>query len=357
MGLLDLKKLKEEEYRIYLILIIWVLVGFTIYQFSELLPGSVIFDTIGAIIFLPLMGICIVFFLAALVSKKKIHEFSKKRILFHFIFAIPFIVLLVYIGVYLYWLALIYYIIITAFFTMYYFFKIGVKFENKIGASQSSLSRFFQWCLLVGGTICSVVIVIASVLILDFGLNYTIDSSTFNIYPIIVILIILIIFLSVIAGLLHLRGSLHSWLGIFLLGVAIYSAYLIYSVVSSAQVDSGSNIYSAPIRIALYFVDLILLLISFDSLLSEKFEFIARRFKLLGSDTIMIWLIFCTAAYQFAVGNPTMEIIFVKNIVVFLLFIPLLLFLGLYGLLKYGKKKEGKMEEESEMEDNPEQSD
>ncbi len=345
MGLLDLKKLKEVEYRIYLILIIWVLVGFTIYEFSKLLPYSVIFDTIGAIIFLPLMGVCVVLYLAALVSRKKIHEFSKKRMLFHFIFAIPFIVLLLYIAVYLFWLALIYYVVITAFFTMYNFYKMGVKFENKIGHSQSSLSRFLQWCLLVGGTISSVVIVVASVLILDYGLNYTIDNTTFNVYPIVLILVILIVFLTVIAGLLHLRGSLHSWLGIFLVGVAIYSAYLMYSVVSSAQVDSGSNIYSAPIRIALYFVDLILLLMSFGSLLGERFEFITKKFKLLGSDTIMIWLIFCTAAYQFAVGNPTMEITFVKNIVVFLLFIPLLLFLGLFGLLKYGKKKEGKIEE------------
>ncbi len=48
MGLKDLKLLKEKENRLYLILILWLLIGFTIFQFEVLF-------VVGYIVFIPLI--------------------------------------------------------------------------------------------------------------------------------------------------------------------------------------------------------------------------------------------------------------------------------------------------------------
>ena len=93
MGFSELKLLFNKEYRVYLILIIWLLIGFTIYQFQ-----GEIFMIIGTIIFLPLMAITLIFLLVALFFKKRIHEMSFKRLIIHILIALPFMVLIFYIG-------------------------------------------------------------------------------------------------------------------------------------------------------------------------------------------------------------------------------------------------------------------
>ena len=50
----ELKKLiTEKEYRLYLVLVIWLLVGFTLLQFSQVIPIWV-----AMVIYLPLLGFC-----------------------------------------------------------------------------------------------------------------------------------------------------------------------------------------------------------------------------------------------------------------------------------------------------------
>ena len=73
-------------------------------------------------------------------------------------------------------------------------------------------------------------------------------------------------------------------------------------------------------------------------LLGEKAEIIGDKIKIFGADTIIIWLIMSVASYEFAKGMPDMNIAMFKTIVVFVLFIPLIFLLGLYGMKNYEKK-------------------
>ena len=72
MAFKDLLLLKEKEYRLYLILIIWLIVGFTFFQFEVLYLA-------GVVVFVPLMALSYVLFLTSLVSyKKKLRDMSRK---------------------------------------------------------------------------------------------------------------------------------------------------------------------------------------------------------------------------------------------------------------------------------------
>ena len=197
-----LKKLKDVENRLYLVLILWVIIGFTMYRF---LP-----PVAAVIIFLPLIGICVVLFLVSIISRKKVNEFSKKRMLIHFILAIPFVVILLYIAVYLFYLALFSYVLITAVFTIYNCYKIGTDIHDKFSKLRSPLNKVFQWGLLVIGVVLSIGIIFGTNFILENVLDYVIDATTFNPYGLAWILTIIIVFFTVIALILASRGSLNS---------------------------------------------------------------------------------------------------------------------------------------------------
>ncbi|MHA1805314.1 MAG: hypothetical protein ACTSU4_12430 [Promethearchaeota archaeon] len=329
MSFSNLKKLSEGKNKVYLVLTIWTLIG---YIFFEFLPPLV-----GVIVFLPLMGVCLIFFFASLFSRKKVHEFTTKRIIFHLIIALPFIVLLVYIGIYLFYVAFVSYMIITAFFTVYSFYRLGVKVHETIEKFPKVLKEIAKWSVFLGGCIISVILIFATAFILINLLGYTIDENQFNVYGVALFLVIIIILLTVIALIVNMRGILNTWIGVFFLGVAIYAAYQMYSISSNLQPDTGTG-QPLAVQLILFFGNLLLLLNSFGNLLGEQSEFLKNKLKIFGWDTVLLWLMFSTASYRFAEGLPGIEASLFKSIVVFLLFIPLTFFLGIYGMNFYIKK-------------------
>ncbi len=324
----NLKKLTQGKNNIYLILVIWTLIGFTV---NEFLPPLV-----SVIIFLPLMAICLIFFFASLFTRKTVDQFSNKRIFLHVIITLPFIIILFYIGIYLFYVSFISYIFLTAFFTMYTCYKTGVKIYDGTNKLPRGVKEFSQWSIFLGGTVISIAIIYGTAFVLHNLLGYTIDETTFNPYGIAWILIISIIILAVVTGILNLRGAFNSWIGVFFLGVAVYAGYQMYSITSALQPDDGSG-YAMAITVVIFIGNLILILNSFGNLLGEQSELLASKLRIFKWDTILLWLMFSTASFRFAEALPNMEASLFKNIAVFILFVPLMIFLAFYGMNYYMK--------------------
>ncbi|TFG09565.1 MAG: hypothetical protein EU535_08965 [Promethearchaeota archaeon] len=325
MAFKDLKLLLEKENRIFLILVIWVIIGYILYQFLPFI--------VGAIIFLPLIVLCVFLFFAAMTSRKKISEISKLRWILNAILTIIFINAFIFLGFVLLILALLSYILITTIFTMNSFLNLGLSLDQKIEKLPSKLKKFDRWGILVGGIVGSIVLIITTGAVLE-----VLMGKDFNpIVPSIAISLV-IAFLGIIGiYVANHKGKLNAWLGIFCIWVAIYSVYLLYSVLSDLTSDEASTGYSRIITLLLFFFNLFILVYSISGLIGPKAQIIKEKLKFIGADTLLIWLIFAIASYEFAKGLPTMDISLFKNIAVFVLFIPLTFLMGVYGIRNYEK--------------------
>ncbi|MHA1688733.1 MAG: hypothetical protein ACTSUN_05270, partial [Promethearchaeota archaeon] len=183
----------------------------------------------------------------------------------------------------------------------------------------------------------SIILLFGTAFVLKNLLGYSIDENQFNVYGIALILVIIIILLTVIALIINMRGILNTWIGVFFLGIAVYAAYQMYSISSNLQPDTGTG-QPLAVQLIIFFGNFLLLLNSFGNLLGEQSEILKNKLRVFGWDTILLWLMFSTASYRFAEGLPGIEASLFKSIVVFLLFIPLTFFLGIYGINFYIKK-------------------
>ena len=121
------------------------------------------------------------------------------------------------------------------------------------------------------------------------------------------------------------------------------------------DVSNVSPLLDNPLTYALIFAfELILILYTISVLIGSKAEIILdlKVFKPIKPDGILIFLILSKVAYEF--GDILLadyeyggaNIVLLKNVAVFWLFIPLMVFMGLYGIASYGKiKRERKTEQ------------
>ncbi|MBD3255395.1 MAG: zinc-ribbon domain-containing protein [Candidatus Lokiarchaeota archaeon] len=354
MGFKDLKLLKEKENRIYLILIIWLLVAFTFIQFEILIIA-------GIVIFLPLIILSFILMVTSFLSFKRLEEMSRKRIFISILIAIPFLILFFRIVLVLFYFAIISYVVITSIFTMFYFYRLGLQIDEYLLKLPSSIRRFERWAFFIGGTVGSIVLLIGASIIAEIITGGTGQAVGFNTSIVALAIVLIIIFLGSIGGLLSLRGRLNSWMGIFFIWIAIYSIYLMISIIYGSS-STGSGVSSnIPIQIVLFVFSLFLILSTTGSIIGERTQLIQKKLKIFKSDTILLWLFFSMASYEFASGAvQTGEVDILKYIVIYVLFIPLLFLMGIYGLMNYGKirrersvkqleqeaKKEGVIEKE-----------
>ena len=75
-------------------------------------------------------------------------------------------------------------------------------------------------------------------------------------------------------------------------------------------------------KLILYIFDLFLILFTIGSLVGKRSELISKKLRV-KSNSILIWLIFSKAAYEFASALPEMNIASIRAIGGFILFIPL----------------------------------
>ncbi|MHA1491238.1 MAG: hypothetical protein ACTSRI_16510 [Promethearchaeota archaeon] len=328
MGFKDLKKLGEKENRLFLILIIWLLIGFTLFQFSTV-------QIYGLIVFLPLLGVCLVLSFAAFILRKNLKELPFKNIFIYCLIALPLMIIFIYISLILFIIAIFSYIFITSAFSIYNCYIFGIKIDEKIYQWPRIISFFVRWGEFIGGILIAVVIL---VWVYTIGLIYgfTINPIGVAFASISIVIIILIVILSVFAGIFIIIGRLNAWLGIYYIWVAFYSMYLMFSAFYNLGELVGMNIFIY--KLILYIFDLFLILFTIGSLVGKRSELISKKLHV-KSDSILIWLIFSKAAYEFASTLPDMNIETIRAIGGFILFLPLMFIMGLYGVFHYGKLK------------------
>ena len=333
MGLGDLKLLKEENHRIYLILILWLVIGFTLLQFEATAIA-------GIIIFIPLVVLSFVLFLVALLSFKNLAEMSRKRLIISIIIAIILTLLFFNIALFvfsvLFIIAIISYIVITAIFTMYYFYELGVKIDDYLYKLPGSLAKFERRSFFIGGIIISIAALVGASIAAEAITGGTQENVGINTSVIAIVIIIVIIILSIIGGIqARSQGRLHAWMGIFFVFVAIYTIYLMISIIYT-KISEGGGTSSIPTLILLYIFNLFLLLNTIGSLIGDKAQVIKEKLKIFGSDVILMWLIFSVASFQFASGGiEESELDLLRTVIIYVLFIPFLIIIGVYGIYNY----------------------
>ena len=155
-----------------------------------------------------------------------------------------------------------------------------------------------------------------------------------------VIIAVIMIALALIGILTLFAKKLNAWLGIFLVLVSIFTAYLmIYAFYTLGS--SGDTTYDLWIQIVLYLCEIFLIVYTTLTIIGEKTEVISKKLKFIKPDVILMWLIFSKAAYVLATAaDPRIPAEEINVILSFLLFMPLLIIAGIYGIIKYKKVKQ-----------------
>ena len=328
----DLKKIIEKENRLFLILVILLIIGFTFSQFGLL--------GYGTYIFIFLLGICMVLFIAALIFQIDLKHLSHKQIILYLIiaFAITFLLIIrIYLGQLLFQgffiVGIVSYVAITSIFSMYYCYQLGVSWDEKI---YKKGYKWLRWLIFLGSTIFSLIFMLL-ISRLGIALQEGDIEVDFAFGVVAIIITIIVIFLAIIGGLYVLKGKLNAWLGIFFIWVSIYTLYLMLNAYFTLSTSESQ--YGLALRIALYLFDLFLILYTIGKLIGERSDIISKNLKFIKADAILIFLIFSKAAYEFGATEITaIDASRFGAIWGFVLFIPLLFITGLYGIITYSKK-------------------
>ena len=334
MVFTDLKKIIEKENRLFLILVILLIIGFTFSQFGLL--------GFGTYIFLFLLGICIVLFISALIFKIDLKHLSYKQIILYLILtgAITFLLIMRFFLGHLFFqgffiLGIVAYVAITATFLMYSCYQLGVSWDEKIN---NKGWMWLRWLVFLGGTLIAIIFML-SISRLGIALQNRDSEIQFAFGVFALILTVIVIFFAILGGLFVLKKKLNAWLGIFFIWVSIYTLYLMLTAYFT--LSSSESQYSLPVTIALYLFDLFLILYTIGKLMGERSDLISKRVKVIKSDAILIFLIFSKAAYEFGASEITaIDASRFGAIWGFLLFIPLLIITGLYGIITYSKRND-----------------
>ena len=340
MVVAELKKLfSEKEYRLFLVLFLWLLIGFTLFQFTDILPVWIAF-----VVFLPLLVICAILFIMSFVFRTDIKELSFKKIVIYLLIALVlfllFVVIIAMIIIVLFMLAIISYVIITATFYMYGCYDGAVDLDDKILEMKGAKKPILRWSLFLGSTLISLVLMVIILNIAVHQMGRTTGEVQFSFDRMVILMVVLMLFLLVLGILFLFKGSLNAWLGLFFLFCCIYYLYLVISAYN-LLISGGAKTTDIGARIALYIFDVLLIIYTTATLIGKKTEVISEKVKFIKPDGILMWLIFSKASYEFAAAafSETMNITVFNALAGLVIFTVLFLIAGLYGIISYGKRK------------------
>lgn len=363
MEIIDnLKKIfKKENWRLA-ILVLWLLVGVIVIQF---LPIA------GIIIFLPYLTFLMFLFLLSLGTRKNIMEYPTWKIVLLLVISLPLMILLAIILIALFAISIVSYFFFTSWFILYACYLIGIGIEKKLLKLPRSRT-FIRTVIFFGGIFGSLLLLYLFIIgptLFDFSLISTVEVPLFlNLAYLVVGCVI--IGLAIFGIILMFKRIFNAWLGTFFILVVIYTLFLVVKIYIGLDDGGGSNTaQSIWTDIGMLIVDLVIILYSLSTLMGKNAELLAKRFKRMGIDTAIIWLIFSKVSYEFihhfpytlfeAINIPWIQFLtrlnndvinFWKNVAVLLFFIVLLLVIGIYEIRKYTKQqKELKIEVKSEV--------
>ncbi|MFW9818752.1 MAG: hypothetical protein ACFFE5_04000, partial [Candidatus Thorarchaeota archaeon] len=288
-----------------------------------------------------------------------IMEYPIWKIVLLLIVSLPLLFLLAIILIALFFISIVSYFFFTSWFILYGCYLIGIGIEKKLLKFPRSRS-FIRTIIFfggIGGSLLLLYLFLIGPTLFDFSLISTEEVPLFlNLSYVVVGCVI--IGLAVYAIILMFKKSFNAWLGIFFILVAVYTLFLVVKIYLGLD-DAGTNTaQSIWTDIGLLIVDLAIILYVISTLLGKNAELLAQRFKHIGIDTAIIWLIFSKVSYEFLRYFPynifetmnfpfsqflsdlnTDQINYYKNVAVLVFFIILLLVIGIYEIRKYSKQQ------------------
>ena len=353
MGISDLKKLKERENIPYLILTAWLCVGIMLFQIRYLVPGFAqrfVPPGAGFIVFLPLLGLCLVLFIISSVFRIEVKELSLGKKLLIFFISIILALPLVFItrGIFssIFRIALFFYVFISFVFSVYECYLLGLEMDEKIYDMSGKMKHVYRYLLYFGGTLISILIMIQVIRMRKFWATRSDNLANFIIFFANTIIIAILV-LAAIGILFLFTGRLNAWMGLFFIWSAIFAVYLMVRALYAMGAPKDHP-YHLWIRIALFVFEVLFILYTVGTLIGKRSEMISDKVKIFRADSIIFFLLFTKASYEYADdGLHGTNVDILSSIIGFYIFIPLLIIAALYGMLRYGKtKKERKLKKE-----------
>ncbi|UCD01144.1 MAG: hypothetical protein JSV23_09710 [Promethearchaeota archaeon] len=346
----NLKKLfKKENWRL-LALVIWLFIGVTIIQFLPL---------VGIFIFLPFLTFLMFLYLLSLISKKNVMEYPPWKIVLLLVLSLPVLLLLSIVLIILFAFSIISYFFFTSWFILYACYLTGIGLDRKLLKYPKSRT-FLRIIIFFGGLVGSLLLLYLFMIgptLFDFSAISTVEFPLF-LNLVYVIVGGTLVGLAILGIVLMFKRIFNAWLGIFFILVAVYTLFLVVKIYLGLDESNIETIPSIWATIGTLVVDLLILLYALSTLMGSNAEFLTKRFKRMGIDTALLWLIFSKVAYEFIhhfpyslfeqiqipwinvlkdLDNDTINL--AKNVAVLVFFIILILIIGIYEIRKYTREQ------------------
>ncbi|MFX1257138.1 MAG: hypothetical protein ACFFAN_04735 [Promethearchaeota archaeon] len=324
MGFADLKELTKKKNKVFLWIVVWLLVGIFL---------SAFFPFWGIYALTLLIGLCATMFVLSILGLdlRNMKFFTFILILVISILLAFFLLLWNQVIFYLFFAAIVSYILITAGFGLYGCYAGGKDVDEIIYTKfPSPLNHITRWLEFLGGIFLGLLII-----------YLTFIFTGGQLFLITWVIIISILVLAGICILFLLTGRFNAWLGTFSIYVGIYFFYLVVSLLYASTIYSQTGAYPIVIRLIIATLDILILLYTIGTLIGERAEIISKKVKVLKPETILMWLIFSKACYELAILLDP-NITSLKNQWVLFIFAVLLGIVGLIGIISYKKYRKKK---------------
>jgi len=363
MGFSDIKKLREKENRIFLILLIWFLIAFAVMEISKLLN----YPIVGIVFYFPLLGFTLFLWFISF-SNIEIRGYTLKRllllVLIEFLLVIVFVVLIIFFMI----ISVFTYVFFTSFFSLYGCYQMGKELDERLYYRKHSW--FWRSIEFFGGLGLSVILLLVFL--------FATWEATRIVGVTDIIIVAYIVVLIVIAGLTlytfvsSVKMKFNAWLGPFFLLITFYTFYLVLRIFMGFTSGTGTSsnttgdLTTTGTFIALLFLDLFILIYSVSCILGSQGKILAEKIPRFKQDTLLLWLIFSKISWEYAsnfpygtlgiaqlIGLESVQILgsllrLVVSVSILIIFIVLIVVFGVKGIRIYGdeieKMKSGKQE-------------
>ncbi len=291
-------------------------------------------------------------------------EYPVWKIVLFLVISLPLLLLLAIILIALFAISIVSYFFFTSWFILYACYLVGIGIETKLFKRPRS-RPYIRTMMFLGGVIGSLLLLYLFIIgptIFDLSLIST-EAVPWWLNLAYIVVGCVIIGLTIFGLILMFKRIFNTWLGIFFILVAGYTLFLVVKIYLGLD-DSTNTAQSIWTEIGMLIVDLGIILYTLSTLMGKNAELLVKRFKRMGIDTAIIWLIFSKVSYEFIRYFPyeilqninipfggflsslnNDDINFWKNVAVLIFFIILLLVIGIYEIRKYTRKQKELKEE------------
>ena len=360
MGFLEnISKLKEKENKIFLFLLIWFLIAFTVMQISIYLNYAII----GIFFYFPLLGFTLFLWFISF-SNVKIREYSYPKllllILLEFLLVIVFVILTVIFMI----VSIFSYVFFTSFFSLYGCYQMGKELDERL--YYRKLSWLWRGLEFFGGLVLSVLLLLVFLFATWEATRIVGVTEIISVAYIVVIGVIASLTVYMLVS--SVKKKFNAWLGTYFLLITFYTFYLVLRIFMGIASDSGTtssttastsdDLAASGIFVALLLLDIFILIYSISCILGSQGEILAEKLPHFKQETLLLWLIFSKISWEYAANFPygTLGIVqeigiqevqilgmllrVVVSVIVLIIFIVLIIVFGVKGIRKYGDEIE-----------------